>query len=67
MNLPVPFLRESVPAGDFVRRMTDALRVPPCGGCRKRQAYLNERITLVPMRPPETEEEARGGGVIWED
>ena len=63
MNLPVPFVKEEVGAGDFIKRFTSALHIPQCGGCRQRQEYLNGKITLVPMRPAQKEEER----VRWED
>jgi hypothetical protein len=34
--------------GDVVARVTDALGIPKCGGCAKRQELLN---TLVPFKP----------------
>jgi hypothetical protein len=64
MNLPVPFVKENVGAGDFIKRFTDALAIPPCGGCKKRQAYLNRHLTIVPMRQEQPEEKER---VRWED
>jgi hypothetical protein len=36
-NTPAPV----VGAGDLVKRATDALGIPQCGGCAQRQALLN--------------------------
>ena len=33
--------------GDTIARMTTAIGIPPCGGCKKRQERLNK---LVPYR-----------------
>lgn len=37
--------------GDAVARVTDALHIPKCGGCKKRQQMLNE---LVPFNRSES-------------
>ena len=42
---PVPQLNAPAPmsgAGDLVKRATDALGIPRCGGCAQRQALLNK-------------------------
>ncbi len=30
--------------GDAVKRVTDALHIPQCGGCKKRQEWLNKAV-----------------------
>jgi cell wall-associated NlpC family hydrolase len=45
--------------GDTIARATQALGIKPCGGCKKRQEWLNrvlpyERTETVPTRNPET-------------
>ena len=30
--------------GDVVKRVTDALHIPQCGGCKKRQEWLNKAV-----------------------
>lgn len=48
--IPVPGLRQPVQLGDAVRRVTNALHIPHCSPCQKRQEALNRLIQLVPMR-----------------
>ena len=30
--------------GDTIAKMTGAIGIKPCGGCKKRQKYLNEKV-----------------------
>ncbi|WP_020675568.1 hypothetical protein [Geopsychrobacter electrodiphilus] len=30
--------------GDSIAKLTSALGIKPCGGCKKRQAYLNKKM-----------------------
>lgn len=49
-QLPVPFLRQQVGLGDAVARATGAVGIQPCGGCKQRQASMNQWVQLVPRR-----------------
>ena len=49
-SIPVPFLRNAVPAGDDVAAMTAAAGIQPCGGCKQRQHALNQRFVFQPWR-----------------
>jgi hypothetical protein len=53
--IPVPFLRSHIGAGDVVKGLTDALRIPQCGGCKERQDAMNGAVEFRPMRS------------LWED
>ena len=33
--------KESLGIGDSIKKVTDALKIPQCGGCRRRQEKLN--------------------------
>jgi len=55
LTLSLPFLGRSVGSGDLVKGLTDALRIPQCGGCRERQDWLNRRLQFRPARS------------LWED
>lgn len=41
---PAPPPREWRGAGDVVAAVTAAMRIPQCGGCKKRQAALNKLL-----------------------
>ena len=45
-HVRVPFDMEPVGLGDVVKKITDFLHIPQCGGCQERQQYLNERVQL---------------------
>ena len=49
-SIPVPFLRNAVPAGDAVAAMTTAAGIQPCGGCKQRQAAWNQYLVFSPWR-----------------
>lgn len=38
---PVPVLRRSRGLGDTIAKATKAVGIKPCGGCKRRQAWLN--------------------------
>jgi hypothetical protein len=38
---PVSLKKESSGLGDSIKRITDAMKIPQCGGCRRRQQKLN--------------------------
>jgi len=46
--IPLPGLRQAVGLGDVIARATRAVGIQPCGGCKQRQAWLNQRIVLKP-------------------
>jgi hypothetical protein len=50
LTVPIPFLREVSGLGDLVKGLTDALRIPQCGGCRERQERMNEAVQFRPIR-----------------
>jgi len=54
LTIPIPFLRGAIGSGDFVKQMTDALRIPQCGGCKERQEAMNGAVEFRPMRFWET-------------
>ena len=47
-HLPVPFLRDSIPAGDAAARATSAVGIQPCTPCEKRKQYLNSLLVFTP-------------------
>jgi hypothetical protein len=49
LTVPIPFLRQSIGSGDLVKSLTDALRIPQCGGCRGRQDAMNGAMGFRPM------------------
>lgn len=49
MRLRLPFLAEPVGAGTAIARLTEAVRVKPCGGCQKRKEALDRAVEFVPM------------------
>ncbi len=48
-TVPIPFLRGPIGSGDLVKRLTDALHVPQCGGCRGRQEEMNRAVEFRPL------------------
>jgi hypothetical protein len=48
--IPIPFLRGPIGAGDLTKRLTDALRIPQCGGCKERQEAMNGAVEFRPIR-----------------
>lgn len=57
LTIPLPFLGEPTGLGDMVKRVTDALHIPQCGGCKERQERLNEAVEFRPA----------GSRSLWED
>ena len=49
VTVPLPYHMEPVGAGDLVKRLTDWLHIPQCGGCKERQQQLNERVQFRSM------------------
>jgi len=50
LTVPIPFLREPIGSGDMVKRLTDALHIPQCGGCRGRQERMNRAVAFGPVQ-----------------
>lgn len=48
----IPQPQRSRGLGDTIAKMTAAVGIKPCGGCKKRQKILNK---LVPYGPPKAE------------
>jgi hypothetical protein len=44
LRLRVPGLKESLGAGDVVRKVTASLGIPHCDGCERRQERLNRLV-----------------------
>ena len=47
VRLPGFVRDEEIGLGDVVKRMTYAAGIRPCGGCEKRAAALNRRVTFT--------------------
>jgi hypothetical protein len=47
-SIPVPFLSQSTPLGDALKRLTGAFGVQPCAPCQQRAQDLNARYMLTP-------------------
>jgi hypothetical protein len=44
VRLPGFLVETEIGLGDVIKKVTYAMRVPPCGGCERRAAALNRRI-----------------------
>jgi hypothetical protein len=51
LRIPVPFLHQSVGAGDMVAGVTRAAGVEPCTPCQERKRRMNERLQFNPWNP----------------
>jgi len=50
-RISVPrFLSEEVGLGDVISRITSAVGVTPCDGCRRRAQTLNSWVSFYPRR-----------------
>lgn len=49
VTIPFPFITGPVGSGDLVKRLTDALHIPQCGGCRRRQDAMNTAVGFRPL------------------
>ena len=58
MKIPTPFLKKPIGAGDVIAKVTSAVGVPPCGGCKKRVDVVNRWVEFVPMGDAELRLEA---------
>jgi hypothetical protein len=58
MEIKVPFLNESIGAGDLVKAATTAVGVKPCPPCQKRAEALNRILRFTPRwtAPPHVPE-----------
>jgi hypothetical protein len=55
LQIPIPFeTQQPIGLGDLIKRITDFLHIPQCGGCQERQEYLNQWVEFQ-------------GPVRWED
>ena len=50
LEIPVPGLAREVGLGRVIARMTSALGVPACGGCKRRAVVLDERVVFRSLR-----------------
>jgi adenosyl cobinamide kinase/adenosyl cobinamide phosphate guanylyltransferase len=48
VRLPGFLVSEEVGMGDVIKKATAWAGVKPCGGCNKRAAALNQRVTFTP-------------------
>jgi hypothetical protein len=48
MEIPIPGLQSYMGLGDAIKRFTDVLRIPQCGGCQERQQRLNQKVVFRP-------------------
>lgn len=57
LSIPIPRLYEDVGLGEALARLTAALGISPCPGCRRRAAALDRRAVFRTRRrraaPPE--------------
>jgi hypothetical protein len=44
------FVAEEVGLGEVIKRVTSAVGIKPCGGCRRRAAALNRRLVFSGSR-----------------
>lgn len=44
MTFAINYPEESKGLGDTIAKITKAIGIKPCGGCKKRQEWLNEKI-----------------------
>jgi len=51
VRLPGFITDEEVGLGDVIKRATSYLGIQPCGGCERRAATLNRRVTFTNRRP----------------
>lgn len=50
--------------GDAVKRVTDALHIPQCGGCKRRQATLNRLVPFGEKSPDDELTAGQSGAII---
>ena len=50
VRLPGFLSEEDVGLGDLIKRATSSVGIQPCGGCEKRAAALNRRLTFTGRR-----------------
>ena len=46
VRLPGFLIEEEIGLGDLIKKTTYAMGIKPCGGCEKRAAALNRRMTF---------------------
>jgi hypothetical protein len=47
IRLPGFIIDEEIGLGDTIKRITNALRIKPCGGCEKRASALNRWMRFL--------------------
>lgn len=50
LEIPVPGLVQDVGLGRAIARLTSALGVPACGGCKRRAVVLDGRVVFRSLR-----------------
>jgi hypothetical protein len=48
LAVPRKLLKDELGLGQLIRRMTDALQIPSCGGCRRRAEILDAAVVFRP-------------------
>ena len=51
VRLPGFLIEDDIGAGEMIKRATSAVGIKPCGGCARRAAALDRRITFIGRRP----------------
>ena len=46
----LPKQESSKGLGDTIKKVTDTLKIPQCGGCKRRQAKLNKMFPYKPKQ-----------------
>jgi hypothetical protein len=50
IRIPVPGLNRTVGLGQAIKKLTSSVGVSACGGCQRRAAQLDRRITFTSLR-----------------
>lgn len=52
LRIPLPVtIKQPLGLGDVVKRVTSAVGIKPCGGCRRRAEILNQAVTFTGRKP----------------
>jgi len=46
LSVPIPRLKRAIGLGDAVKKLTAAVGIRPCSGCRRRAAVLNQLLVF---------------------
>lgn len=49
VEVPTPMLKQPTKLGDIIASLTSKVGVKPCGGCKDRQEWLNQRYGFRPI------------------